>query len=221
MRIALLLLCLLASGCGSPLARYGRDRALDLADVVPISFAAGPGLLVEARVTRFIGLGAGYADVWRAGLDDARFGLLWHEVDQAVPILSQHRFAFVPEDGPRWAGGGTFASPVENPRRRANTWIFHPGLPVTGCPVPAPPGLSGVAWEVPPISPWQALDVEFGVVLGLVGVRIAASPLQCLDFIAGLATFDPAADDADPPAPPAIDPLEQRDENARSGSGNG
>ncbi|MBL8768898.1 MAG: hypothetical protein JNL94_16115, partial [Planctomycetes bacterium] len=54
---------------------------------------------------------------------------------------------------------------------------------------------------------------EIGAFAGVIGVRVGISPLQFLDFVAGLTTWDPVGDDfqklrvrwPDPGSPPSFE----------------
>lgn len=52
-------------------------------------------------------------------------------------------------------------------------------------------------------SPWRLFDLEVGLFAGVLGLRLGLSPGELVDFLAGLIGFDPAGDDAGPPAAPA------------------
>lgn len=178
-------------GCGTPAGDYGTARALDLADVVPFSFANGVGLAAQARVTPFVGVGAGWADVQRYGFDAGRCGPWWHEREWGIPLWSYERVGRTPEAPEFWPGG----DPDEpgDVFSRASTFVVWPQRACRDDGVHA-------RW-----SAWEALDAEVGLVLGLIGLRVGLSPLQAFDFLAGLANFDPAGDDPaeDDPAPEA------------------
>ena len=186
-----ILLASTATGC-TTVSHYVRDRGLDLMDAIPVSGGVGLGVSAEARVTRFLGVGVGYAVTWRAGFDEGRFGPLWRESEVGVPIVFYERRATRTGAAPPWVGGDP---PVREGTtlRRMNTWLLHPGGPDAGLP---PPFASGDSpWVVPHASPWDWFHVEVGAVALLAGVRVGVSIPQWLDFLAGIADFDPAGDD--------------------------
>ena len=82
-----LLLLLASTGCTTRVGRYGQSRVFDMADVLPASFASGRGLAVEVNATRFVGVGLGWADVWRYGFDEGRMGPFWREEIRALPPI--------------------------------------------------------------------------------------------------------------------------------------
>ena len=47
-------------------------------------------------------------------------------------------------------------------------------------------------------SPWHSwLNLDFGVFVGVVGLRVGFCPDQVIDFLAGIFGFDPLGDDID------------------------
>jgi hypothetical protein len=180
------------TGCTTRIGRYGQSRLLDLNDAVPIALSSGPGLLVHARVTEFVGVGAGYADVYCFGFDDARLGPYWYEEHSAIPLVNDIRRQTYPEDGDRWPGGW-FKDQIEHQRYRANTFVFLPGLAKDGSNLP--PMGEDAEWQWPRFAPWDRGRVEVGVVVLFAGARVGVAPLQAIDFLAGLVGFDPADDD--------------------------
>lgn len=192
-RTLLVLLSLAAAaGCTTAPGRYTEQRMLDLLDAVPISLAVGNGLSAHARLTPLLGVGAGYAEVYRFGFDDGRFGPYWQEKIYAIPLLSTIRYQTYPTDGDRWPGGNR-EKKAEHDRYRANTFLFFPGYTGDGSVLP---DLGGDAeWHRSHFDHWDWAQFEIGVVLGFVGLRVGGSGLQALDFLAGLLTFDPADDD--------------------------
>jgi hypothetical protein len=185
--IGLLSASLFAGGC-TQVADYAGDRARDLLDIVPISFAAGPGLAAEVRVTPLAGVAAGYADVYRLGTDEQRFGFLWHELLVGIPVVSSHRLMEYPPLPDRQSGSDM----SEDMRHRVSSYVFVPGMAANGSPLPPPIGHAD--WAFPHRSPWEWLDVEVGAV-AMIGARVCISPLQAIDFLAGLVMLDPAGDD--------------------------
>ncbi|MFG0320545.1 MAG: hypothetical protein ACF8XB_24955 [Planctomycetota bacterium JB042] len=169
------------AGCGTPAGDYWTARALDLADAVPVSFANGVGLGAEVRVTPFVGVGAGWAEVERYGFDAGRSGPRWSEREWGIPLWSYERVGRTLEDAESWPGG----DPEEagDVFARAATFVVWPQRACRD---------DGVAarW-----SAWEALDVEVGLVLGFLGLRVGFSPLQTVDLLAGLLDHDPAGDD--------------------------
>jgi hypothetical protein len=215
---ALLLLAVTAiCGCaGTNLERYGRSRALDFADSLPVSVAGGLGLLVQARVTSLAGIGLGYANTTRYGFDDQRFGPVWSEKERGVPVLSYYRVQHYEGREKRWSGG----DPKwwsESYRARASSLIVLPGFPREGdvlVPIPGPLDAPAVdLWNFEPWipffnayhhrAPWHwpgfswvnLTNVEVGIVLGPVGLRLGVSPIQLVDFIGGIFLYDFALDD--------------------------
>jgi hypothetical protein len=201
-RVVLLgVLVLLAAsvGCTTRFGRYCESRMFDLADTLPTSFASGQGLSVEVHLTRYVGVGAGWADVWRYGFDEGRMGPFWREEVRAVPLISSLRRQYYLEHSDRWPGGQPALRKLDE-RQKASSYVFIPGQSSNGS--LWPPGLSGAEWDFPARSPWSVLDVEVGVVLGWIGVRVGLSPGELVDFLAGIAGFDPAGDDLPYKGPP-------------------
>lgn len=209
-------LLLATSACGTNLSHYGQSRALDLMDVIPISFAGGIGLLAQARVTPLCGIGIGYANTIRVGSDDQRYGPLWHEKERGIPIFRYYRIEAYEDFEVRWPGGDPLWW-YEDRRARAVSYLFLPGYIRDGdflTPLPSPldpaetdlwtfrswlagwpPYVIRVPWNWPPYSRWNMLNVEAGVVAGPVGVRLGVCPLQVFDFVLGLFRVDLACDD--------------------------
>lgn len=190
-RVASVLLLTATFGC-----QYAEDRALDLYDAIPISVAAGYGASIEARLTPYLGLGAGWNQAWRAGMDEQRFGPLWWEKERGIPILRYYRYQDYLGRCERWSGG----DPIwwgELKRKRASSFLIAPGMSRDGeflFPL-LPPYYIRSPWEWPKWAFVNVLNAEVGVFAGVIGVRVAISPLQFLDFVAGLTTWDPAGDD--------------------------
>jgi hypothetical protein len=183
-----------AAGCTTRAGRYGQSRLLDLFDAAPISLQSGPGLHAHVRVTEFLGIGAGYADVYCFGFDDARFGPYWYEEAYSIPLVSDIRHQSYPEDGDRWPGGH-FEDKILHDRYRANTFVFVPGLAEDGGIWPPVGSEERDEWRYPRWAPWDRGRVEVGLVVIVAGARVGIAPLQAIDFLAGLAGFDPAGDD--------------------------
>ncbi len=213
----LLLLSLALAGCrGTNLGRYGSSRALDFMDSIPVSVGGGLGLLAEVRATPFVGLGIGYADMVRAGIDDQRFGPLWTEKERGYPIVTYYRIQAYVDREDRWSGGDANWRDEEY-RGRGSSWIILPAFPRDGesfVPLPGPldkperelwnfdpwlpftpPYVQWVAYEWPLYSWVNILNVEVGVDVGVVGLRVGVSPIQLLDFVGGIFLFDFARDD--------------------------
>ncbi len=79
-------LMLLSAGCASWPA-YGRSRAADAADVLPVSLAWGYGLSASVKATPLFNLGLGLSPVvsGRFGYEDRTFYGVWHEYQTAFP----------------------------------------------------------------------------------------------------------------------------------------
>lgn len=214
----------LLGGCS---AHYAKSRGLDLMDAVPISAGAGLGLLAEVRATPYVGLGLGYANSWRVGTDEQRLGPLWWEKERGIPVWRYYRHQNYLEETSRWSGGHLRFR--EERRNRAASLIVAPGMVREGLvwfPI-YPPYMITKHWEWPNWSGWDLLNVEAGVFLGVVGIRVGVSPFQLIDFILGLATIDLAEDDVrdeplrwpDPGAgPPSFDDVEPVPSGASSAS---
>lgn len=77
---------LLASGCAG-LQSYGRSRAADLADCVPVSIAKGWGFSFSVKATPFFHVGLGTPVVsTRYGFEDRVFYGSWREYQTAFPF---------------------------------------------------------------------------------------------------------------------------------------
>jgi len=164
-------------------------------DSIPLSAGAGLGLSAEVRATPYAGLGIGYANDWRFGTDEQRLGPVWYEQERGIPIWRYYRHQNYLEETDRWSGGHERFR-VDR-RNRAASLIVAPGMVRDGLvwfPI-YPPYMITKHWEWPNWSAWDLLNVEAGVFLGVVGVRVGVSPFQLIDFILGLATIDLADDD--------------------------
>lgn len=195
-RTLLLLAATLAAGCQSPEARrYGLSRVLDLVDVLPVSVGAGIGLAAEIRATPVVGIGLGYADDWRAGTDELRFGPLWWEEERGIPLYRYYRFQDYEDRLARIPGG--IPELPDHHRYRASSAVFVPGFPQDSLfwfPL-FPPYYLPASWTWTDWTAMELLNVEAGVFLGVVGIRVGVAPLQALDFVVGLFTLDMAGDD--------------------------
>jgi len=210
--LMLTLVLLLPAVLGGCTSDYWRDRGLDLYDTLPCSVAGGHGLTLEFRATQFVGLGIGWADDWRLGMDNHRFGPVWWEQERGIPVWRYYRYQDYLGSDRRWLGGNPRWWP-EFHRFRAQSLIFAPGMAregefadwytVTHRPVYVPyPYTLHVPWIWPQWEGWSLLDVEVGVFLGVAGTRVAVSPLQFFDFFFGLFGADLADDDPRKPRAP-------------------
>lgn len=207
LRALLLLAPLLCASCGfavnkvdhSPwdgLANYTKARLFDALDVIPVSVAVGYGLSAQVRASPYFGLGAGWANSWRFGQGEQRFGPFWFEKERGIPVWRYYRLQTYLDYEPRIPGG----DPLwfnESKRYRASSLVVFPGMSRDGMlwwPV-LPPYFQKSPWEWPGWSNWNLLNVEASVFAGVVGVRVALSPLQWVDYMVGWFTFDPANDD--------------------------
>lgn len=227
-RIAALALVLagLFTGCSTSIGRYGASRLLDVADLAPFSIAGGYGAAGDIRVTPYLGLGAGWANDWRVGTGEQRWGPVWWEKERGLPILRYYRVEHYRGLESRWPGGDPYWWKEEH-RARASSLIFFPGMTREGefwWPI-FPPYFISTPWEWPEWSKWNLLNVEAGLFVGLVGARVEISPLQIFDLIGGIFTWDPANDDLreepaqwpDPAAPATFPPEESGGANPSSG----
>ncbi|MBI3818936.1 MAG: hypothetical protein HY286_09630 [Planctomycetes bacterium] len=176
LRIVLLIIipALAFTSCKTSAGAYFQDRLNDFVDVIPVSVAAGPGLFASVRATVMVGTGIGYAEAWRAGVR------LPDESHRKYDDLARYQVWREEEVGlgilwfhqdtsePDWGGMGNFL-------------IFA-----------FPPGGSCGSSHFHFIS---ALDVEAGIHLGIVGLRVGVSPGQLIDFLLGWTTLDIASDD--------------------------
>lgn len=213
----LLLLTLLSTtaGCRYGPGQYWQARGLDLYDTFPASVGGGLGALAQARVTQFAGIGIGWTEEWRVGLDDQRFGPIWWEKQRGIPILRYYRYQDYLDTEDRWSGGNTNWI-TDDHRLRANSFVFIPAVAREGWIwLPwIPPYFLEVPWETHQITWWNAFDVEAGLFLVAGGVRLGFSPGELIDFLCGIVTADPLEDDPipdpplwpDPDAPPAFPP---------------
>ncbi len=74
---------------GGMLSDYGRARVLDLSDIVALRIGVGPGLLVQARATRYVALGVGSigpAHVFSGGFRPECYFLGWNGREGGVWI---------------------------------------------------------------------------------------------------------------------------------------
>jgi hypothetical protein len=63
---------------GGQVGQYFLNRWFDLIDIVDFSIGAGPGFLINARVTKLVQLVGGVSDSWRVGFRGRRAGV-WRE----------------------------------------------------------------------------------------------------------------------------------------------
>lgn len=216
--LGLALVAAAATGCSTAAGRYvGRyleARALDLADVAPISVGAGYGLAANLRVTPFAGIGAGWAESWRAGMGDHRFGPIWWEKERGVPVWFYFRYEDYLGEERRIPGGHPYWWP-ETRRTRASSWIVFPGIRRGGeLWIPClPPYFMPVDWEwshylkwgVSELDwdwTWDILNCEASVFLGGAGLRVGFGPAHFVDFLLGWLTIDLAHDDPREPRKP-------------------
>lgn len=198
-RIGLLLvlgLPALCSGCNTAVGQYGTARALDLLDVVPFSLAVGYGISAEVRMSPYLGLGAGLANNWRIGMGVQRFGPVWYEKERGIPVWRYYRLQTYQGKASRISGGDPHFHDHER-RYRASSLIVFPGMSREGqvwWPF-YPPYFIKAPAEWPGWSLFELLDLEAGLFAGVVGARLALSPLQFVDFVLGVFTLDPAHDD--------------------------
>ena len=186
----------LISSCDTVVGQYGTARALDLLDIVPASVAVGYGLSAEVRMSPYLGLGAGMANNWRVGMGVERFGPLWYEKERGIPVWRYYRLQSYQGEKARISGGDP--NNFENNRRyRASSLVIFPGMSREGqiwWPI-YPPYFIKAPAEWPGWSLFELLNLEAGVFAGVVGARLALSPLQFVDFVLGVFTLDPANDD--------------------------
>jgi len=143
------------------------DRLLDLLDVVSFDLGVGPGLLANAHVTRWGGLGAGA----RASL-----GVGWHEGRSlGLRVLNEQAWSV-----PGYAQGALLGFTHGTGPSRVGAERFD------GCPCTSTQLHS--TWR----DPW-AVGVEAHLLL--VGASVAIHPLQLLDFVGGIFLVDGLDDD--------------------------
>lgn len=109
-RVACAALLLLATGC-SGVGWYGRARAADLQDAVPMSVAWGWGFHASAQMTPLLqmGLTAWPASARRWGYDDRVFHGTWREFNVGAPwlwIIEQGDRLPSPPPGDGWLDRG-------------------------------------------------------------------------------------------------------------------
>jgi hypothetical protein len=191
--LALPALCV---GCGTAMGDYGSARALDLLDVVPASLAVGYGASAQVRLSPYLGLGAGMTNNWRVGIGTERFGPFWFEKERGIPIWRYYRLQAYRETQARISGGDPhYYEPVR--RYRASSMLVFPGMAREGqlwWPF-YPPYFIKAHTEWPGWSFFELLNLEAGLFAGVIGARLTVSPLQLVDFVVGVFTFDPADDD--------------------------
>ncbi len=223
--LALVALAGSAAGCSTAVGRYGENRLLDVADLVSVSIAGGYGAAAEIRITPYLGLGAGWANDWRVGLAEQRWGPIWWEKERGIPIFRYYRIEHYRDFTPRWPGGDPYWW-KETHRARASSLVFFPGMTREGelwWPI-YPPYFITTPWEWPEWSKWNLLNAEAGLFVGVAGARLGISPLQLFDLVAGIITWDPANDDVvlepsqwpDPAAPPTFPEPSTEESNGSS-----
>jgi hypothetical protein len=152
---------------------YLEDRLNDTIDIMPMSFSAGEGLYVGARVTAFVGTGVGWAETERFG---------W---SRRTPVPGESRQESLEGyvSWPEQVWGGVLAwQRSDDPAPGAGNTAFF--IPMRNTPSPSDT-----------LDVGSLLDVEADIHLWLFGVRVALAPVQFADWLLGWANVDFLDDD--------------------------
>ena len=161
------------AGCESTTGRYLEDRGRDLMDVIPISVSTGLGAYLGGRATEFAGTGFGWAET-------ERLGWVRRKQIEGEPLESAlGGYLEWPETV--W-GAGLVWERTDDPPPGAGNWGFF--VPIRNLPAPR--------WTY---DPGSALDIEADAHLGILGMRIAVSPVQFVDFLVSFSNYDLLNDD--------------------------
>lgn len=168
-RVNRLLPVLLLTGLTAPGCAYVKDRGLDLAQTVDVAVGLSEGLEFNLRATKLLQLGVGgYRGLYWVGVKDGLFDV-WQEERSEFGV------------GPLY---------VHEVFRGDGTRLLDIRYPLFG-----DPGFREYANDLTHVSDRGWLD--FGVTLNpvLFGVDLAISPVELVDFFAGVANYDPLQDD--------------------------
>ncbi|MFG0320516.1 MAG: hypothetical protein ACF8XB_24810, partial [Planctomycetota bacterium JB042] len=165
---------LLLAGTVAPGCAYVKDRGLDLAQTVDVAVGISEGLEFNLRATKFVQVGfGGYRGLYWAGLKD---GLLdvWQEERSEFGVGPLYVHEVFRADGAR---------------------LLDIRYPLFG-----DPGFREHAADVTHLSDRGTFDI--GVTLNpvLFGVDVSISPVELVDFLAGIAQVDLLEDDVHVPA---------------------
>jgi len=176
---SVLVLCLLVVALGGCRAPNLQDRMDDAGEIFRLNFGLGPGFLVNAHATRFVGAGLGAYDSRRYGFRDG-YGWVWDErrydFNLGIPIWGW-------EDVDSVVYGGM---PLTMLRGDAHDryapgvrWYHFPDMPLTIRD-------RNRGW----------LEVSANVHLIWVGVDVGVDAGEFLDYLFGWFGVDLASDDA-------------------------
>ena len=161
------------TGCKSIEGTHWEDRINDTLDIIPVSFATGEGFYLGARVSQYAGTGLGWARTERMG---------WARRKQTRnEELAESLEGYVSWPEEQWGAVLTWQR-NDDPSPGAGNVGFV--VPMMNTPAPRR------TWDM-----GSSLDVEVEAHLWLVGFRIAASPVQFADWLAGWARIDFLEDD--------------------------
>ena len=160
---------LLSAALASPGCAYVKDRGLDLAQSLDVAVGASEGLGFNLRVTKLAQLGiGGYRGLYWVGLKDGLFDV-WQEERSEFGIGPLYVHEVFRGDGAR---------------------LVDIRYPLFG-----DPGFREHAFDPTHLSDrgWFDIGATFNPVL--FGFDLAFSPVEFIDFLGGLATFDMLEDD--------------------------
>jgi hypothetical protein len=182
------LVALAAALAFAPGCAYVQDRGLDLAQVVDASMGVSEGFEANLRATKALQVGfGGYRGIAWFGLKDGVLDL-WQEERTELGI------------------GPLYVHEVFRSEGRRVLDIQHPLF--------GDPGWRDASFDLSHLTDRGLFDIGLTVNVIFLGVDLAASPAELVDFVAGLTTFDVLEDDV---YSPSTRQLEQRlsGENAR------
>ncbi len=198
-----LLAALLLTAPGCAVGRYGRDRFMDLTDIIDIKYGVAIGAGAKAEITQFLGAGGGaaalgYGREWygrrsmeRRGFAFIHLGAIgvdggygsdnlggWSDERAEVYFLLVNATAFAdfgiaPAGDARWEHISTAAPPKLGSSQEA---LLPP-------------------WRFEPLHPIDYWRFGAEVIIPGVHFGIYFNFGQFLDFLAGWTTWDPADDD--------------------------
>jgi len=218
--LSIVLVCSLAvlPVCG---CRYIGQRASDLGDILILGGSTGSGVVVRAMPTRLLALDFGMRK------DETFYGrrqrsFRWVESSQGF-LFASFWTPRLGEEPPDASGGGDALRTLE--LRRA---LYREGSPrhVEDMPRELNKYHLFVLTKAEGTHPIDVFDVELDVSALIVGVQLALSPGQLVDFLAGIFTLDLAGDDVseresqhsypDGTVPRDVDPSEAPAEDSRT-----
>jgi len=178
--LTLVLACAAATSCS-----YVKNRGNDLLDVFWLDVDVGALASAQVRCTDFLATGAGVGVQWLPlfNLHGRYYGRLERGTGGIGVMGPFNIYSRKGEMVPCMDGSPDYSIRIQPPPM--NFWFFYPT---------EPQGRSrGPMYDVRTRG-WNVADCAVGAT-AIVGLRVGFSPGHFVDFVCGLAGFDPAADD--------------------------